>query len=130
MTGFGRIAVGVGCHRDCSTEEIIELVYASLEKTNVNISDVSVLATAWMKDDAENVMQAAEAMVLPLIVVSQEKCAAMAEFAETISQKVISMYAIPSVAEVAALAAAGKNSKLILPRTKSANATCAIAGSS
>ena len=124
-----RIAIGIGCRKNCSAEEIIELVYAALEKTDVNISDVSVLATAWMKDGAENVMQAAEALVLPLIVVSQEKCTAMAEFAQTISQKVVSMHAIPSVAEVSALAAAGKNSKLILPRTNSANATCAIAGS-
>lgn len=122
-----RVAIGVGCRKECSAEEIIELVHQALEKSDVAISDVAVLATAWAKDKAESIMYAAEALDLPLVVIPQEKCVDMSNLAETVSQKVVELFAVPSIAEVAALAAAGKNPKLICARINSSSATCAIA---
>ncbi len=122
-----RIAIGIGCRKNCTADEIIELVHNALERADVAISEVAVLATAWVKEGAENVMHAAEAMDLPLLVIPQEKCEAVANLAQTISQKVVAIHAIPSVAETAALAAAGKNPRLILPRINSSSASCAIA---
>lgn len=123
-----RIAVGVGCRLGCSVDEIIELVHVALEKADIAISEVAVLATAWVKEGAENVLHAADALDLPLLIIPQEKCEAVASLAQTISEKVVALHAIPSVAETAALAAAGRNAALILPRINSAAATCAIAG--
>ncbi|MEQ1789223.1 MAG: cobalamin biosynthesis protein [Rickettsiales bacterium] len=125
--GIGRITIGVGCRKECSAEEIIELVHEALEKSDITISEVAVLATAWVKEGAEPIIHAAEALDLPLVVISQEKCEEMTNLAETISQKVVDLFAIPSVAEVAALATAGKNPRLICARINSAAATCAIA---
>ena len=122
-----RVAIGIGCRKECSAEEIIELVHQALEKSDVLISDVAVLATAWAKDKAESIIHAAEALDLPLVVIPQEKCVDMSHLAETISQKVVELFAVPSIAEVAALAAAGKNPKLICARINSPAATCAIA---
>ena len=122
-----RVAIGIGCRKACTADEIIELVHSALEKAELTISEVSVLATAWVKEGAENVMHAAEAMDLPLLIIPKEKCEAVADLAQTISAKVVSLHAIPSVAETAALATAGKNPKLLLPRINSASATCAIA---
>jgi cobalt-precorrin 5A hydrolase len=129
MTELGRIAIGIGCKKDCTAEEIIELVYFALEKAEILISEVAIMATAWVKNGAENVLHAAEALDLPLLVIPQEKCASVANLAQTISKKVVALHAIPSVAETAALAAAGKNPRIILPRINSSAATCAIAGS-
>lgn len=122
-----RIAIGIGCRKECSPEEIIELVHKTLEKSDMTISEIATMATAWAKEGAMSIIHAAEAMDLPLVVIPQEKCAEVASMAETISQKVVELFAIPSVAEVAALAAAGKNPKLVCTRVSSAAASCAIA---
>jgi cobalt-precorrin 5A hydrolase len=122
-----RIAIGVGCRKDCYVAEIIELVHVVLEKSNLTISDIGVMATGWMKEDAEVIIHAAEALDLPLMIIPKEKCDAMSGLAETKSEKVIELFAIPSVAEVAALAAVGKNARLICPRISSALASCAVA---
>lgn len=121
------VAIGIGCRKNCSADEIIELVHDALQKADMVISDVDIMATAWVKEGAENVQNAAEAMDLPLTIVPQKECDKIANLAQTISQKVVELYAIPSVAEVAALAMAGNNPKLILPRINSKQATCAIA---
>ena len=121
------IAIGIGCKRNCSVDEIIELIHTALEKADIVISEVDIMATAWVKEGAENVQNAAEAMDLPLIFVPKKECDKIANLAQTISQKVVELYSIPSVAEVSALAVTGNNPKLILPRINSNNATCAIA---
>lgn len=125
--GKVRVAIGIGCRKECFPAEIIELVHEALEKSDLTISEVSVLATAWAKDKAESIIHAAEALDLPLVVIPHEKCVDVANLAQTVSQKVVELFAIPSVAEVAALAAAGKNPRLVCPRINSAAATCAIA---
>ncbi len=122
-----RIAIGIGCRKECYVSEIIELVHEALEKTDITISDVGIMATSWAKEGAEVIIHTADALDLPLVVISKEKCEEMSGLAETISEKVVELFAIPSVAEVSALAAAGKNPRLICPRISSSAATCAIA---
>lgn len=122
-----RMAIGIGCRKDCSADEIIELVHKALEQSDVTISEINIMATAWMKEGAEPVMHAAEALDLPLVVIPQARCDEVANLAQTVSQKVVELFAVPSVAEVAALAAAGKNPELVCRRVSSSAATCAIA---
>ena len=123
----GRIAIGIGCRKECYVAEIIDLIHTALEKSDIIISEVAVIATAWAKDEAGAIINAADALDLPLVVIPREKCEEVANMAETVSQKVVELFAVPSVAEVAALAAAGKNPKLLCARVNSASATCAIA---
>ena len=47
--------------------------------------------------------------------------------AETRSARVLALTGVPSIAEAAALAAAGPAARLILPRIKLGPATCALA---
>ncbi len=122
-----RVAIGVGCRKQCSAEEIIELVHKALEKSDVTISDINLMATAWVKEGAEPIIHAAEALDLPLVVIPQTRCDEVANLAQTVSQKVVELFSVPSVAEVSALAAVGKNPKLICTRISSAAASCAIA---
>ena len=122
-----RIAIGVGCRKECYVAEIIELVHVALNKSNLTISDIGVMSTGWMKEGAENIVNAAEALDLPLVVIPKERCEEMSGLTETRSEKVVELFAIPSVAEVAALAAVGKNPTLLCPRISSPAATCAIA---
>jgi cobalt-precorrin 5A hydrolase len=123
----GRVAIGIGCRNECFAAEIIELIHVALEKSGVTISDVGIMATAWSKEGAEAIINAADALDLPLVVIPQAKCDEMINLAQTVSQKVVDLFAIPSVAEVAALAAAGKEPRLLCPRVTSKAASCAIA---
>jgi cobalt-precorrin 5A hydrolase len=47
--------------------------------------------------------------------------------AQTRSLRVLALTGLPSVAEAAALAAAGPRARLIVPRVSAATATCALA---
>lgn len=122
-----RIVIGVGCRKECYVSEIIELVHMAMEKCDITISDIEVMSTAWVKEGALPIIHAAEALDLPLVVIPKERCEAMINLAETVSEKVIELFAVPSIAEVAALAAAGKNPKLLCARVSSQSVTCAIA---
>ncbi len=122
-----RIVIGVGCRKECFASEIIELVHVAMEKSNITISDVEIMSTAWVKEGALPIIHAAEALDLPLVVIPKERCEAMINLAETVSEKVVELFAVPSIAEVAALAAAGKNPKLLCARVSSQSVTCAIA---
>ncbi len=122
-----RIAIGIGCRKDCYIAEIIDLVHEAMDKCDITISDVAVMATAWMKEGAEVIANTAEALDLPLVIIPKERCDEMSGLTETKSEKVVELFAIPSVAEAAALAAAGRDPKLICARVSSPSATCAIA---
>ena len=122
-----RIAIGIGCRKDCYVSEIIELVHVALNKCDITITDVSVMATPWSKDEAEAVMHAADALDIPLLIIPKEKCDEISGLAETKGEKVVELFAIPADCEVAALAAVGKNAKLICPRITSPTASCAVA---
>lgn len=122
-----RMAIGIGCRKDCSVAEIIELVHTALGKSGVVIADVAIMSTAWMKEGAEAIVNAADAMDIPLVIIPKEKCEEISGSVQTISQKVVELFSVPSVAEAAALAAVGKGARLICPRINSVSATCAIA---
>ncbi len=122
-----RVAIGIGCRKECYVSEIIELIHLALEKSDVTISEVAVLATIWAKEGADSIVNAADALDVPLVVISKTKCEEVAGLVETISEKVVELFAVPSVAEIAALAAAGKNPQLICSRIISPSASCAIA---
>jgi cobalt-precorrin 5A hydrolase len=49
------------------------------------------------------------------------------EFTKTISPYSLAAIGLPSVAETAALAAAGRKARLLVPRVATKEATCAIA---
>lgn len=125
--GKGRVVVSISCRNQCYVGEIIELVHTALEKSNITISDVSIIATPWVKEGAEPVIHTAEALDFPLVVIPKERCEEIANLAHDAAQKVVELFAVPAVVEVAALAAAGKNPRLLCARVTSGGASCAIA---
>lgn len=122
-----RIAIGIGCRKDCYVAEIIELVHVALNKCDITISDVSVMAAAWTKEEAEAIFHAADALDIPLLIIPKEKCDEISGLSETKGEKVVELLAIPADCEVAALAAVGKNAKLICSRITLPTASCAVA---
>jgi cobalt-precorrin 5A hydrolase len=67
------------------------------------------------------------ALGVPLVLVAKAELVAAGARAQTRSQRVLALTGVPSVAEAAALAAAGPRARLIVPRVSAATATCALA---
>ena len=74
-------------------------------------------------------IEAAERLGLDLVFLSRDVLRQQAPFVRTRSLRTESLFGIPSVAEAAALAGAGADAVLLVPRIAGQGATCAVAGS-
>ncbi len=118
------IVAGVGCARHCSAEEIVALVRLAATKAN---RAPKLLAAPVFKQDAPELVAAASTLGLALALVSEAALAAAQSGCVTRSARAAAATGFASVAEACALAAAGGDARLILPRIVGARSTCAIA---
>jgi cobalt-precorrin 5A hydrolase len=63
----------------------------------------------------------------PLVLIPAARLKAAGSRAVSRSERVVQLFAVPSVAEAAALAAAGEEARILVPRRASGGATCALA---
>ena len=119
------LAIGLGCRRGVSGEVIASLVREALAR--VEQTGPAALFTVEGKRAEAGMAQAAQALAMPLHFLPQKALEAVADLAQTRSQRVEALFGVPSVAETAALAGAGPGAVLILPRITRDNVTCAIA---
>lgn len=124
-----RIAAGLGCRRGCGWEEIAALVAAAFDEAALTPAARAAvrLATPALKRDEAGLVEAARALGLPLVFVEEEAMVAAQPRARTRSPTVLAAVGLASVAEAAALAAAGPESRLLLPRRSTPRATIALA---
>ncbi|WP_315756408.1 cobalamin biosynthesis protein [Bradyrhizobium sp. SZCCHNRI2007] len=121
------IALGIGCRRAASVADIEAVIAHALSLARLAPADVAVLATAADKVSEPGVICAAQRLGRPLLGIASAAMTAVADRAITRSDRVRRLKGVPSVAETAALAAAGANARLILARVANAAATCALA---
>ncbi|MGJ5045120.1 MULTISPECIES: cobalamin biosynthesis protein [unclassified Bradyrhizobium] len=121
------IALGIGCRRAADVADIEAVIAHALSLARLAPADVAVLATAADKASEPGVICAAQRLGRPLVAIASADMAAVADRAITRSDRVRCLKGVPSVAETAALAAAGVNARLILVRVANAVATCAVA---
>jgi cobalt-precorrin 5A hydrolase/cobalt-precorrin 5A hydrolase/precorrin-3B C17-methyltransferase len=117
-----RLVIGAGCSRGCPPEELADLVEATL----AGISG-RVVAVATIDGRAEEpcVLALAGARGVP---VRAHPAAALAEVPVPTPSAVVARHVgTASVAEAAALLAAGPGARLAVAKRRSAHATCAIA---
>lgn len=118
------IVAGIGCRRGCPAEEIIALVQRASDLSGCK---PDCLATADFKVDEAGLQGAAFVLGLQLRSIGPADLTAAQPRCITHSAHVQAATGASSVAEGCALAAAGPNSRLRLPRIASPSATCAIA---
>lgn len=118
------LTIGVGCERGTSPQEISDLVESTLKANNLSIQSVAGFASIDLKED-----EPAIDALCNIRFFSAEELNALAPILKTPSDYVMSEVGTPGVAEAAALAAAGPDAELIVPKTKSKRATCAVARS-
>lgn len=124
FAGRPAIVAGIGCRPGCDGDAIAALVRRASSTIGC---DVSALATPEFRGDEPGMQLAARTLALPLMVVDRAALSAAQPRCVTRSARAQLATGFASVAEAAALAAAGPDSALILPRIAGGGATCALA---
>nr|WP_181704202.1 cobalamin biosynthesis protein [Chthonobacter albigriseus] len=118
------LAIGLGCRSGVAVEAVLALVKTALSRTE---GRPLALFTAAEKENEPALTAAAAVLGLPLVFVPRRDLEAAADRAVTRSERVVALFGVPSVAETAALAGAGPDGRLVLPRISADGVTCAIA---
>jgi cobalt-precorrin 5A hydrolase len=129
VVGQAMIAAGIGCKRGAPRSDIEATILAALARAQIGADALDVIATIAAKKSEAGIRAAAETFGIALIVVPEPELVAANGRVETHSTRVTAFAGVGSVAEAAALAAAGPASTLIVPRLVIGAATCALAAS-
>ena len=121
------IVAGVGCRRGASAEEISAAIASALAQAGLAGSALDMIAAPTSKGEEQGIVAAASAIGVRLMLVSQNEMMEAGARAQTRSERVIALKGVPSVAEAAALAAAGPSARLLARRIAIGPATCALA---
>jgi cobalt-precorrin 5A hydrolase len=121
------IVAGIGCRRLTPPEEIEAVIALALDRLDLDARALDGLATLAERAEEPGMREAARRLALPLIACSGEALQHVASRIVTRSERVEAAIGLPSVAEAAALFAAGPHACLRLPRIATRRATCAIA---
>ena len=116
------LIIGIGTRRDVTSQEVIDAISKALEETGYSLNEISLLASAKMKENETGLLDAANILdiriqFIPHEILNQYK-------SPTISQA--SRFGLNGVAEPSAMALSEKK-ELLLRKRKYGRVTIAIA---
>ncbi|MBZ9645053.1 precorrin-3B C(17)-methyltransferase [Streptomyces sp. PSKA30] len=115
------LVVGVGASRNAPVDEVLGLIEGSLREAGLSPRSVAELATVDAKAGEPGIVEAAGRLGVPLVTYSAEELAQVD--VPNPSDAPLAAVGTPSVAEASALVRGGE---LLVPKRKSAMATCAV----
>ncbi len=121
------LALGVGCARDADPAELIALVRDSLADAGLSPLSIAGIFSIDVKADEGAMHALAAELGVPARFFTPDRLEEERPRLANPSELVFAEVGCHGVAEGAALAAAGGEADLILPKRKSTNATCAVA---
>jgi cobalt-precorrin 5A hydrolase len=121
------IVAGIGCKRGALSEDVVSLILAALATFDIAREKLDAIATEASKADESGIANAARSLSVPLIRCSIVDLDKAADKVVTRSSRVQALKGVPSIAEASALAAAGRNARLLGARVATEKVTCAIA---
>jgi cobalt-precorrin 5A hydrolase len=121
------IAAGVGCRKAISAAEVESAIAAALLLNRLAGNQLDVLAVPAGKGTEAGIVAAAAARGILLVLIEQDALEAAGARSVTRSARSMAALNVHSVAEAAALAAAGPGSRLLAPRLAVGPVTCALA---
>jgi len=121
------IAAGIGCRRNISAAEVQAAIEAAFLRSGFASRHLDLIAVPAVKESEAGIREAAAARGLRLILIPQEALEAAGAGTLTRSAKSMAAMNVHSVAEAAALAAAGPNARLLAPKVAVGAVTCALA---
>jgi cobalt-precorrin 5A hydrolase len=127
VVGQTVIAAGIGCKSGAPAADVEAAIRAALAAGGIEADALDVIASIEAKAAESALHAAAKTFGVALIVVPQHELVAVNGRVETYSARVTELTGVGSVAEAAALAAAGPASTLMVPRIVAGAATCALA---
>ena len=122
-----RLVAGIGFRRNTGPDEIAALITRALRQAGVVGTALAAVATAADRAGEPAIAAAAAGFGLTPYPVGPDALAASDARVVTRSTRIENLRGIGSLAEAAALAVAGPESRLVLPRIASGGATCALA---
>ncbi|SDW65761.1 precorrin-3B C(17)-methyltransferase [Litoreibacter albidus] len=122
-----QVTLGVGCARNCAPEELHDLVMKTLSDANIAPAALKAIYTLDLKADEPAVHALSRAFDIPVRVFDAAALESETPRLENPSDVVFAEVGTHGVSEAAALAGAGAEGKLIAPKQKTKNATCAVA---
>src|SRR3954447_10865880 len=120
-------ALGIGCARRCPAEEIAALVRDTLAEAGLAAGAVGAVVSVELEVDEAGIHALAQSLGVPARFFPAERLLAETERLTRRSEAAFRATGCWGVAEGAALAAAGPEGELVVPRRQSRRATCAIA---
>lgn len=121
------LAVGVGCERDAQPDELYDLVQKAFAATDLALGAVAVVVSVDVKADETAVHRLAKTLYVPARFFSAATLEKETPRLLNPSDAVFREVGCHGVAEAAALAAAGPEGRLVIPKQKSARCTVAVA---
>jgi cobalt-precorrin 5A hydrolase len=121
------MVAGIGCRSGVSAAQVDAALESALQRDAGPGLSLAAIATAAGKSHEPGIVAAASSRSVPLLSISQ--AALEAASSRTLTQSMHSLKAmnVGSVAEAAALAGAGPESRLLGPRVTAGPVTCALA---
>lgn len=121
------LALGIGCERGTATEELTALATTALAGAGLSASSVACVVSTEAKMDEPAVHGLAAHLGVPARFFAPDRLEAETPRLAHPSAEVFRAVGSHGVAEAAALAVVGSGGKLVVPKTKSARATAALA---
>jgi cobalt-precorrin 5A hydrolase len=125
--GEAVIVAGIGYRKGATQAQIEAAINAALERAGRPLARLDLMATSAAKRGEAGIAATASARGVQLTFVNQADLEIASARGATWSQRVLALAGVPSVAEAAALAAAGPKARLILSRIVVGPVTCALA---
>lgn len=126
-------SVGMGCERGCSAEHLRELLESCLAQADLTLEHIQDITSIDIKADEVGLIELAKSLKKPYRTWNPEQLRTVESQLSTHSDYVFSVVGVYGVAESAALYNAQEttndSAELVLPKQKTAKATCAIARS-
>jgi cobalt-precorrin 5A hydrolase len=125
--GEAVIVAGVGCRKAISAAQVESAIEAALLRTRLSGRKPGRIAVPAVKGTEAGIVAAAAARGIPLVLIAQNALEAADRSTLTRSARSMDAFNVHSVAEAAALAAAGPGARLLAPRVAVGPVTCALA---
>ena len=119
-----RYALGLGCARGCDVNEMWALVQKTLAEAGIAEGAVACVGSLDLKGDEPAMIETAARMGVPFRVFTAAELEAQTDQLANPSDVVFAEVGCHGVSEAAALALG--NGELVIEKTKTANATCAV----
>ena len=121
------IVAGIGCRKAILAAQVESAIATALRHSQIEADRLGVIAVPAVKGTEAGIVEAAAARGVLLVLISQDALLAADRRTVTRSARSMDTLNVQSVAEAAALAGAGPNSRLLAPRLAVGPVTCALA---